>query len=142
MNDQSNQTTCLLIDDDVDDQEVFKMCLKKINPNIVFKAVSDGVEALKVLGGLASYKPDYIFLDVNMPKMNGLACLRELKSLKTLEHTKIYMYSTTSEKASVSESLNMGAEDFIIKPAKTADLKAKLSSIFAIVTEINKKEGI
>jgi PleD family two-component response regulator len=128
---------CLLIDDDTDDQEVFRMCLKKVNQDVEFTALNDGVAALSYLEANNSYSPDYIFLDVNMPKMEGLECLKKLRAIPRLSHSKIYMYSTTSEKASVEESIRCGATDFIIKPAKTAELKDKLAAIFTIVNKIN-----
>jgi CheY-like chemotaxis protein len=127
---------CLLIDDDTDDQEIFKMCLRKISGNINFKAVNDGIEAISVLSD-ADYTPDFIFLDVNMPKMNGIECLKMLKRMKRLRNTKMFMYSTTSEKKTVEESKREGAEDFIVKPPKTAQLKEKLAAIFRIVSEID-----
>ncbi|MCW3078346.1 MAG: response regulator [Bacteroidetes bacterium] len=131
---------CLLIDDDTEDQDVFDMCLKKVNPDIKFRAMNDGVQALAALNAEPGYSPDYIFLDMNMPKMNGLECLKELKKIPRLKESKIFMYSTTSEKSVVTESINLGATDFIIKPAKTAHLKDKLARIFSIVTKINQSD--
>ena len=65
-----------------------------------------------------------------MPKMNGIASLKELKKIKRLEKTKIFMYSTTSGGSTSSEALELGANDFIIKPVKTAELVNKLNQIF------------
>jgi CheY-like chemotaxis protein len=100
-------------------------------------ALNDGVEAVSLLKSNSDYTPDYIFIDVNMPKMNGIACLGLLKNIERLKYSKIYMYSTTSEKSAVEDSKKLGADDFIIKPSKTAELKEKLSKIFDIVSEIN-----
>ena len=72
-----------------------------------------------------------------MPKMNGVDCLKHLKSIKRLNCSKVFMYSTTSENATVSTAKEFGAEDFIIKPAKTMVLKEKLSQIFNICKEIH-----
>lgn len=83
------------------------------------------------------YFPDYIFLDMNMPKMSSIECLKKIRSISRLSGAKIYMYSTTSEKVSVVESIQQGATDFIIKPSKSADLKDKLANIFQMVNKIN-----
>ncbi|HEX8516688.1 MAG TPA: response regulator [Bacteroidia bacterium] len=128
---------CLIIDDDPDDQEIFLMCLKKIGQNIEGITSNSGVEALAMLKKDQAYVPDYIFLDVNMPKMNGVECLKQLRQIDRLKATRILMYSTTSETDVVKESKSHGANDFIMKPSKTKDLKEKLSAIFNIVSEIN-----
>jgi CheY-like chemotaxis protein len=128
---------CLIIDDDEDDQEIFLMCLKKVSSRINCVAVNDGVEAVSMLKTEKSFTPDYIFIDVNMPRMNGIDCLRILKNMERLKYAKIFMYSTTSEGSAVLESKKLGANDFIIKPSKTAELKEKLSKIFEIVSEID-----
>ncbi|HWZ14002.1 MAG TPA: response regulator [Mucilaginibacter sp.] len=128
---------CLIIDDDQDDQEIFLMCVRKISKDINCMAMDDGINALSMLASKPQYIPDYIFVDVNMPKMNGIDCLRALKGIDRLKDTKIFMYSTTSETSTLNESKRLGANDFIVKPPKTETLKEKLSTIFEIVSKIN-----
>lgn len=130
-------TRCLIIDDDEDDQEIFMMCVDKISKNIECRAISDCVEAILMMAANTDYTPDYIFLDMNMPKMNGIACLKELKRLPRLKDVKIMMYSTTSETGLYEESKQLGATDFIIKPSDTTELKAILANVFLIAPEIN-----
>jgi CheY-like chemotaxis protein len=119
---------CLLVDDDLDDQEIFLMTLEKINKNIKCLTANNGVEALSLLTQ-NSFVPDYIFLDVNMPKMNGIECLRSIKNIERLNDCKIFMYSTTSETSVLEKSKKLGATDFIVKPASPALLKETLSEI-------------
>jgi CheY-like chemotaxis protein len=122
--------TALIIDDDTDDQEIFLMCVTAVNKEIVCRTANNGPDAIAMLESRREYVPDFIFLDVNMPKMNGIECLKVLKQIDHLRQTKIYMYSTTSEKAVLTESKKLGAEDFIIKPASPTVLKETLSDIF------------
>ena len=122
---------CLLVDDDLDDQEVFLMTLEKIDKNIECLTANNGVEALSLLTAKETILPYYIFLDVNMPKMNGIECLRNIKDLSYLNKCKIFMYSTTSETSVVEKSKKLGATDFIVKPASPAKLKETLSIILA-----------
>jgi CheY-like chemotaxis protein len=129
---------CLIIDDDKDDQEIFIMCVRKISKDINCRTMDDGVEAIATLTADEHYTPDYIFIDVNMPKMNGLECLKIIKNIKRLANSKIFMYSTTSAGSTFADSLREGADDFIIKPSKTVELKERLSKIFEIVSEIDK----
>jgi len=128
---------CLIIDDDQDDQEIFLMCLRKIDKDIECTTANNGVEAIALLMSDGGYTPDYIFIDLNMPKMNGIDCLKLIKNIGRLEYSRIFMYSTTSEKSVLAQTMHLGANDFIIKPSKTAELKEKLSKIFEIVSEIS-----
>lgn len=122
--------TCLLIDDDLDDQEIFELMLKKINSDAIFRAASDAPEAISMLSN-GEIQPDYIFLDMNMPKMDGIECLEEIRKIPGIDGCKIYMYSTTSDEALVNRVKAMGAVDFIVKPATTAALQQALAAIFS-----------
>jgi CheY-like chemotaxis protein len=121
---------CLIIDDDPDDQEIFLMCLGKVNNEVNCLTKNNGVDAISMLMSNTTYVPDYIFIDVNMPKMNGIDCLRAIRNMQWLRESKIFMYSTTSEGSVLTESRKLGATDFIIKPSKTAELRERLSKIF------------
>ncbi|MEO6904665.1 MAG: response regulator [Bacteroidia bacterium] len=125
-----NIINCLLVDDDLDDQEIFIMIAKTVNENIRCITANDGAEALLKLNDHSQVIPDYIFLDVNMPKVNGVECLKKIKNIERLKDCKIYMYSTTSEESIVTETKKLGATDFIIKPALPFELKTILSTIF------------
>jgi len=125
---------CLIIDDDLDDQEIFLMCVQEINKNIQCLTCNTGVDAISMLESDHSYIPEYIFIDVNMPKMNGITCLELLKNIEHLKHSKFYMYSTSADRSALEDSRKLGANDFIIKPVRKAELKEKLSMIFSNAT--------
>jgi CheY-like chemotaxis protein len=122
-------TECFLIDDDIDDQEIFQMALEHVDKNIAFMSANDGVEGLRKLTEDRSFVPDYIFLDLNMPKMNGMQCLPEIKKLGHLRDVKIIMYSTYSDESVIETSKLLGAHDFLVKPDKLGLLVNKLSQI-------------
>jgi CheY-like chemotaxis protein len=125
-------TSCFLVEDDLDDQEIFLMCLRKISPDVVFRVANDGEEAIELLHTESGYTPDIIFIDVNMPRMNGVECLRQIKQMERMNDTRVFMYSTTSEQSVLARTKELGADEFIVKPTKTNDLKEKLSKIFDI----------
>jgi CheY-like chemotaxis protein len=70
LEEKNMQKTCLLVDDDEDDKEIFSLALTEANPSIKCVVASDGHEALSLLRD-GSFIPDYIFLDLNMPLMSG-----------------------------------------------------------------------
>lgn len=121
----------LIIDDDPDDQEILVMCLNNIGTNISCDFADNGAEAISHLESQIPKAPDYIFIDVNMPKMNGIECLKNIRSMKHLDNTKVFMYSTTSEPKVVEESKRLGATEFIVKPSKIDELETILSRIVA-----------
>jgi response regulator of citrate/malate metabolism len=120
--------TCLIVDDDQDDQEIFLMTVAKINKDIKCFTSNNGIEALILLQS-KQFIPDYIFLDVNMPKMSGIECLKAIKNLPHLNSSKVFMYSTALESTTLKQSKELGALDFIIKPASLSALKETLSAV-------------
>lgn len=122
---------CLLIDDDQDDQEIFSMALEDVNSNIQCIMASNGLAALEKLTAITPLIPDYIFIDMNMPKMNGMECLREIQKLHYLKDTAVFMYSTSSDEKMIEKSKALGAKDVIVKPHGLAMLTEKLLQVFA-----------
>jgi CheY-like chemotaxis protein len=118
--------TCVLIDDDIDDHEIFDYVLKEINPTIRCYFFSDGDEAIYFLTNQQSAHLDCIFIDMNMPRMSGGACLKQIKSLKFLNHVPIAMYTTSSDPKDKMEAMRLGAQDYIIKQSSLRDLKPRL----------------
>jgi CheY-like chemotaxis protein len=122
--------TCFLIDDDEDDQEIFALALKKLDTSITCVFANDGSEALHKLQQDEAFMPQYIFLDLNMPGMTGKQCLPELKKINRLQHTPIIIFSTSSELKDVQETRQLGADEFITKPALISDLTNQLARLF------------
>jgi DNA-binding response OmpR family regulator len=122
--------TCFLIDDDVDDQEIFTIALQQVDPNFHCITAGNGDEALKMLIHPAAELPDYIFLDLNMPRMNGKECLRELKKLDRLKHIPVVIYTTSSSEYDQLTTRTLGAASFITKPFTIAELVAALHAFF------------
>ncbi|HEV7620661.1 MAG TPA: response regulator [Flavisolibacter sp.] len=120
---------CFLIDDDQDDQEIFLMALQKIDAQISCLVAKDGLEGLKKLSENVSYIPGYIFIDINMHKMNGMECLQRIKELDHLKNSRIIMFSTSSEVKIIQQCKRLGANDFLTKPPGLAPLVTSLNNI-------------
>nr|WP_293833261.1 response regulator [uncultured Arsenicibacter sp.] len=123
--------TCFLVDDDVDDQEIFALALQKVDPAITCLFANDGIDALTKLRQDESFIPHYIFLDLNMPRMNGRQCLIELKKITRLSLVPVIMYSTSSELKDIQETKALGATDYVAKPPSISILTQALAHIFA-----------
>jgi CheY-like chemotaxis protein len=119
---------CILIDDDQDDQEIFLMALRKADPQINCLVANDGVEGLKTLLDF-SCAPSYIFVDINMPKINGIECLRQIRKLDHLRDSRVIMYSTSADAGIIRQCKELGADDFLTKPSGLAPLVTSLSNI-------------
>jgi len=120
----------LLIDDDDDDQEIFFTALNQVAASVIFSAISNAGEALQKLKD-KEITPDVIFLDLNMPIMNGQQFLIEIKKNVELANIPVIVFSTTSHLATIELTRELGAHDFITKPDKFDDLIAIFKSVFA-----------
>ncbi|RXK87382.1 response regulator [Filimonas effusa] len=121
---------CLIVDDDADDQELFSAAMEKTmldNYTCIF--AGDGAEAIALLN--TAPVPDYIFLDLNMPRLNGLQCLSEIRKQERLQEVPVAIYSTSSDELSKNKALGLGATAFISKPTRFHELISKLNDFFS-----------
>ena len=107
-------TTCLIIDDDQEAREIFLALLETIAPACQVITAVNGQDALEKLIS-KKIDPDIIFLDLNMPLMDGCQFLSALE----LEHFKkaipIIVLTTTSDNATRARVLELGATEFVTK---------------------------
>jgi len=118
----------LYIDDDSEDTEIFHEAIASVDPQVVFYTASDGFEGFRVLEQITVI-PDFIFLDVNMPRMNGKEFLAQIKKKITFRSIPVIMYSTTSQKEEILAYRKLGAYDFIKKPDSFQALQMTLKQI-------------
>lgn len=120
---------CFLIDDDDDDQEIFSLALSNIDEGINCVTANDGIEALEKLHLENDFTPHFIFLDLNMVRMNGRECLVEIKKIGRLQEVPVIIYSTSSEQKDIIETKMLGASDYIVKPPNMTLLEKKLEQV-------------
>ena len=121
---------CLLIDDDADDREIFSIALKEVNPFGECSTAINGEDALEILKSRPDFIPDFIFLDLNMPFMNGQICLAELKKLPIIKNVPVIIYTTSSYQKDIDKTKALGAAHFLIKPSS---IKSLISSLTALI---------
>jgi CheY-like chemotaxis protein len=114
-----------LVDDDEDDRETFLEIVSELDPSAVLLTAINGAEGFQKLS-MQDAQPDVIFLDLNMPIMNGTEFLRKIKAIEKLKNIPIVILSTSSDEWAIKEVQALGAGDFVTKPAKFKDWRAAL----------------
>ena len=118
--------TILYADDDVEDQMLFLEAFSEVEPAVSCITVCDGKQLFEKLRE-AQELPDLLFLDINMPIMNGKECLLKLKRDQRLKTIPLIIYSTTSNKSEIEALLKLGASSFIQKAFSYPQLCADLT---------------
>lgn len=119
----------MLVDDDTDDIEIFREALKEVDETAHFISARDGVEALSLLLADNVEKPDLIFLDLNMPKLNGKQCLKILKKDPELNNIPVIIYTTSKLDEDKEETNHLGASSFITKPNTFMEIRKTIAVI-------------
>ncbi|HEY0652631.1 MAG TPA: response regulator [Chryseosolibacter sp.] len=119
----------LHVDDDSDDREVLKEALKEINPEIDCIQAKNGIEGFDILTkGILYKKINCVFLDINMPLMDGIALLALIKGDKRLSRIPVHVYSTTSDEREIAYVKKLGG-NFIHKTTQYNKLVKSLKGI-------------
>ena len=126
----------LVIDDDRDDRELFCEALASVDPAINCEQAVDGKEALTRLSTKDIDKPDIIFLDINMPVMDGWQFLSHLKKEDIYKEIPVIVSTTSSTQKDKRIANDLGALCFITKPHAYTRLKNMLG---LIVTHVHSR---
>lgn len=132
----------LIIDDDDDDCALIAETLHEIDSQIKCVCMKDGRVALAYVVETENL-PDIIFLDLHMPKMNGLEFLKVLKSDPELLNIPVVICTDSKIADEMEECKKMGAAEFIMKPSsflliKYEIRKALMSIAGSMITEVSK----
>ena len=126
--------TILLVEDDVDDQEFFVEAVNKIENASVYQIANNGQDALDKLEKESIY-PDLIFMDINMPMMNGLDCLVEMSKDPRIQNIPVIMLSTSDNQQ--DEARQRGARAFLKKVADPKLLRTQIETMVNFDFAIN-----
>ncbi|WP_107037735.1 response regulator [Brumimicrobium mesophilum] len=117
---------CVLIDDDEDDQLIFKTVMNMHFKDYQFKSFSNFENATAYI--LNNHEEiEALFIDLNMPKSNGIDCLNFLRKQSTYKDKPIIIYSTSNNPDDAKKCLIHGATAFMTKPSRVNELVEKLS---------------
>ncbi len=120
----------LYAEDDIEDFDLFKDIVQKINPAVTVINVRNGAEAMQYLEN-STILPDLVFLDINMPTMDGKSCLKHIKKDERFKDVPVIIYSTSSSKQDVELCSQLGALEYIQKPYIFEQGYDKLVKFFA-----------
>ncbi len=116
-----------LADDDYDDRQLFSDALEELPFQVEVVTFDNGVTLMAELLKLETRLPDVIFLDLNMPLMNGEECLSDIRDESRFDTIPIIIYSNYLDTLKVELLYSKGANRYLKKPAQFTKLKSALS---------------
>lgn len=138
MNERKNKSlnSILLVEDEEDHVRLIKKALKEHGRllNDIYW-VKNGKEAMQYINRTDKYNeknaplPGLILLDIKLPLMDGFEVLKKLKSSKKYRTIPVVMLTTASAKEDIRKALELGANDYIIKPVKFSDFAKKVCKL-------------
>jgi len=124
-------TEVLLVDDNPADTDLTSEILVRSGCHI--QSVTDGVEAIAFLRREGKYAiavlPDFVILDLNLPRKDGRAVLAEVKTDPILREIPITIFSTSVAREDVVRSYRLGANCYVSKPGNLQDYIAAVTAI-------------
>jgi two-component system chemotaxis response regulator CheY len=113
----------------VDDSRFIRQYLRQLleSMGMSCEEAVDGLTALEMLRGAALF--DFMLLDVNMPGMSGLECVKELREAGLQPPMKVMMVTTEADNSYICQALEYGADEFLMKPFTPESLREKLAMI-------------
>jgi CheY-like chemotaxis protein len=112
----------MIVDDSEPDQYLAQHIIEEFDPNIEILTAFDGQEALDILGGL-SQQPDVIFLDINMPRMNGHEFLAEYETWDNCSVVIIMLTSSDQDLDKEKSKAHKSVIDYFTKPLAVSQLE-------------------
>jgi CheY-like chemotaxis protein len=123
----------VVADDDLDDQDLIAAAFREAKVKVVVNAVFDGIQLMDFLLGINQFKgrrfPDLVFLDLNMPLMDGFDALKQLRQYPQLQTLPVYILTTSKDEADKKKALELGATGFYTKGASSKDIRKIVESI-------------
>jgi len=121
----SDRKRILVVDDNIGDVNLIRYGLERCDSGVAVDHVFDGLAALSYLS--SHPHPDLVLMDINMPGIDGLECLRRLRGDPKFKKLPVVVMLTTShEQVYVDASYEAGANGYIVKPSGLDELEATL----------------
>ena len=133
----SSNTTARVFfaEDNPDHAYLIRRCLEPLGFDL--HHASDGETALELLRGWHGSNPNFVLLDLNLPRMSGLEVLVQLRATPQLKSIPVVVFSTSRLNSDVAKAYENGANSFVVKPAKFGDFRELLLEVASYWTKIN-----
>lgn len=126
---QANKSFVLIEDDEVDILSI-KRAFKELNVSNPLVIVKNGQDALDYLEGIQDNLPALIFLDLNMPKLNGIEFLQHIKAQDKLKVIPVVILTTSSNYVDINKSFENYAAGYIVKPMDFTNFKEIIRKVY------------
>lgn len=124
----------LLADDDIDDCDFFSAIFSEKFPDIKLSVSYDGSKLLTLLDGPPHPSADVIFLDLNMPLVSGVDCLKKIRESQHLKQYIVIIFTTSSSPTHIEKMYELGSNYFITKLADYTKLSKLIIKAMELVT--------
>lgn len=122
----SNNPHIFYTDDDIDDREAFRDALAEVDSTLILTSASNGESLLEALNAPPPV-PRVIFLDLNMPGLNGFEVLRAIRANKESYHYPVIIFTTADDEKTAAALRSLGANMFVTKPRSYDGLKKAIA---------------
>ena len=126
MNTAKQNFRIFLADDDQDDRTIFSDALRELPLKCDVINFTDGIHLMAQLMIESTILPNIIILDINMPLMDGFACLRKIKENENLRNIPVVIYTTSYNRKDITMMKALGAARYLQKPSSYNQLKTLL----------------
>ena len=134
----------LLVEDNPNDAELAILAIRHASFNGRVTLIDDGVKAIEYLFATGSYadragasQPRVVFLDLKLPRMDGMDVLRRVKAEPALRPLPIVMLTSSQELGDVDECYRLGVNSYVVKPVNFDDYQSMISALVNYWTRIN-----
>lgn len=138
MRSQKAPLRILLADDDEGDRLIFKEIIDEIDKDTNVFLANNGQQMMEFLASKNHPLPHIIFLDLNMPDMNGIECLKEIRKVEKYSDISIVIYSTSTSESDIEDTFMHKANIYITKPSDYNKLKKVLAKALS-TTRLNRQ---
>ena len=114
----------------VDDMSTMRRIIKTILNQLGYSNIEEAENGRQALGKLKKEKFDFVITDWNMPEMDGLELVKQIRSDDELKSLPVLMVTAEAKKENVMEALKAGVNNYIVKPFTPEVLKEKMEKIF------------
>ena len=132
----------LWVDDDLDEVAVALRALRQAEIDAEILVASDGLEALEVLDlggdGEGGLRPQVIFVDLHMPRVDGFELLRALRELPATRNIPIVVVSSSNAPEDIRRSYELGANSYLVKQSEGHAPGAELAAAARYWTQFNR----